>query len=250
MTPTTRFSARAELYVKYRPGYPAGVVEALSLEAGLSAASVVADIGAGTGISTRLLAPHVSRVYAVEPNAEMRAEAEREQPSNVVSVNGTAEATTLPNASVDFVVAATAFHWFSVPEARVEFRRILKASSRLVVLMWNMRKRGGSALGEAYNKLLVEFGTDYKPALMSERWNAPAEEFFGAGKFEHRTIPNHQDFDFEGLKGRLLSASYAPLAGHEKHAPMIARLREIYEACEVDGVVRFDYDTQLYWGWI
>jgi SAM-dependent methyltransferase len=247
MTPTTRFSDRAQLYVKYRPGYPPGVIDALKHDAGLSSASIVADIVSGTGISTRLLAPHVRRIYAVEPNAEMRAEAEREQPLNVISVNGTAEATTLPDASVHFVMAATAFHWFKTDETRAEFHRILKAGG-LVVLMWNMRKRDSSPLGEAYNKLLVEFGTDYKPALMSDKWNAPAEEFFGAGKFEHRTMPNHQDFDFEGFKGRLLSASYAPLPGHDKYEPMILRLREIYERFEVDGEVRFDYDTQLYWG--
>jgi SAM-dependent methyltransferase len=249
MTSTKRFSNRAELYVKYRPGYPAGVIEVLKQDAGLAATSVVADIGSGTGISTRLFAPHVSLVYAVEPNKEMRAEAEREEPPNVVSVDGTAEETGLAGRAVDFVVAATAFHWFKGNEARAEFRRILKPEGR-VVLMWNMRKRDGSPLGEAYNDLLIEFGTDYKPQLMSDKWNAPAETFFGAGKFEHRTLPNHQDLDFEGLKGRLLSASYAPLQGHEKHGPMIAKLREIFERCQIDGQVRFEYDTQLYWGQI
>ncbi|HEY3738311.1 MAG TPA: class I SAM-dependent methyltransferase [Bryobacteraceae bacterium] len=245
-SPTTRFSDRAELYGKYRPGYPAGVVEALQADAGLTSSSIVADIGSGTGISTRLLAPHVSLVYAVEPNAEMRAEAERDEPANVVSVDGTAEETGLVGAAVDFVVAATAFHWFKKAETRREFRRILKPYG-LVVLLWNMRKREGSKLGEAYDKLLLEFGTDYKPALMSDKWGKPAGEFFG-GPFEHRTIPNLQDFDFEGFKGRLLSASYAPLPGHEKYEPMIARLREIFDECQVDGRVRFDYDTQLYWG--
>jgi SAM-dependent methyltransferase len=235
------------LYVKYRPGYPAGVIAVLQADAGLSAKSVVADIGSGTGISTRLFAPHVELVFAVEPNPEMRAEAEREEPANVVSVDGTAEATGLAGRTVDFVVAATAFHWFKSGEARREFRRILKPQG-LVVLMWNMRKRHASALGEAYDQLLREFGTDYKPQVMSDKWNAPAEEFFGAGKFEHRTLANHQDFDFEGLQGRLLSASYAPLPGHEKYEPMIARLREIFERCEVNGEVRFDYDTQVYWG--
>jgi SAM-dependent methyltransferase len=189
----------------------------------------------------------VSLIYAVEPNAEMRAEAERDEPPNAVSVDGTAESTGLAGRSVDFIVAATAFHWFKTNVARAEFRRILKPGGN-VVLMWNLRKRSASPLGAAYNDLLLEFGTDYKPELMSDQWNAPAEQFFGAGKFEHRTLPNHQDFDFEGLKGRLLSASYAPLPGHEKYEPMITRLREIYDRFQVDGQVRFDYDTQVYWG--
>src|SRR5882724_821299 len=169
MTPTARFSNRAGLYAKYRPGYPAAVVDVLKKDAGMSAASVVADIGSGTGISTRLLAPHVSLVYAVEPNAEMRSEADREEPPNAVSVDGTAEATGLAGKAIDFVVAATAFHWFKVAEARKEFRRILKPGG-LVVLMWNMRQRDTSPLVAAYEQLLQDFGTDYSPSLMSDKW--------------------------------------------------------------------------------
>ena len=247
MTPESRFSGRAELYAKFRPGYPGTVIDVLREEAGLSAKSVVADVGSGTGISARLLAPHVELVYAVEPNAEMRAEAEREEPVNVVSVDNTAEATGLVSGKLDFVVAATAFHWFNAAGARKEFRRILKPGG-LVVLMWNMRARDTSELVAAYETLLQDFGTDYSASLMSDKWKAPAAEFFGAGKFEHRVLPNHQDFDFEGFKGRLLSASYAPLPGHADYEPMMDRLREIFERYQVEGRVRFDYETQMYWG--
>jgi SAM-dependent methyltransferase len=247
MTPTARFSKRADLYAKHRPGYPAAVVEVLQRDAGMASSSIVADIGSGTGISSRLLAPHVTLVYAIEPNAEMRAQAEAAEPSNVVSVDGTAEATGLVAKAVDFVVAATAFHWFKEGEARKEFRRILRPEG-VVVLMWNMRARGTSALVAAYEQLLQDFGTDYQASLMSDKWNVPAEKFFVAGKFEHRTVPNFQEFDFEGFKGRLLSASYAPLAGDKKYEPMIARLREIYDRYQVEDRVRFDYATQIYWG--
>jgi SAM-dependent methyltransferase len=247
MSPVERFSDRAALYAKYRPGYPSEVVDILKSEAGMGAASVVADIGSGTGISSRLVAPHVSLVYAVEPNAEMRAEAERDEPANVVSVDGTAEATGIAGKSVDFVMAATSFHWFKAAEARKEFVRILKPKG-LVVLMWNMRQRESSPLVAAYEQLLQDFGTDYRPSLMSDKWHVPAEQFFGEGKFERRAVPNFQEFDFEGFQGRLLSASYAPLAGSEKYVPMVERLREIYEMYQVEGRVRFDYDTQVYWG--
>lgn len=247
MKSTNRFSDRAGLYAKHRPGYPAAVIDVLRVEAGLTAKSVVADIGSGTGISSRLLAPHVELVYAVEPNAEMRAEAEREEPLNVISIEGTAEVTGLVSGAVHFVVAATAFHWFKVGEARAEFRRILKPEGT-VVLMWNMRRRQGSPLVAEYEQLLQSFGTDYSASLMSDKWVAPAAAFFGAGKSENRVLPNHQDFDFEGFKGRLLSASYAPLPGHGKHVAMIARLQEIFDRHQVDGRVRFDYDTQVYWG--
>ncbi len=247
MKSISRFSDRAELYARHRPDYPGAVVDILKAEADLSAKSVVADIGSGTGISTRLLAPHVELIYGVEPNAEMRAEAERVEPDNAVSVEGTAEVTGLVSGKLDFVVAATAFHWFKEAEARREFQRILKPTG-LVVLMWNMRARDNSELVAAYEKLLQDFGTNYTASLMSDKWKAPAESFFGEGKFEHRVLPNHQEFDFEGFKGRLLSASYAPLTGHPKHEPMIGRLREIFDKFQVDGRVRFEYATQIYWG--
>ena len=248
MTSTERFSARAELYAKYRPSYPAEVIDILKAETGLCAKSVVADVGSGTGISSRLFAPHVELVYAIEPNAEMRAVAERDEPANVVSVDGTAEVTGLVSKAVDFVVAATAFHWFNSRGAKVEFRRILKPSTGVIVLMWNMRAKDSSPLVAAYEQLLQDFGTDYSPTLMSDNWKAPAADFFGAGKHERRALPNHQELDLEGFRGRLLSASYAPLPGAEKYEPMMARLQEIFEKYQVDGRVRFDYETQLFWG--
>lgn len=247
ISPAERFSNRAQLYAKYRPGYPPGVVDVLRQHVGLTGKSIIADIGSGTGISTRLLAPHAALVFAVEPNAEMRAEAEREEPSNVVSADGTAEATGLVGAAVDLVVAATAFHWFVPDPCRREFRRILKPGG-WVVLMWNMRQSRASALVEAYERLLHDYGTNYTASLVSDRWNVPAEEFLGAGKVGHATLPNHQEFDYEGLQGRLLSASYAPLPGHPNYEPMMARLREIFEANQMGGIVRFDYETQVYWG--
>lgn len=247
MTSTTRFSDRAELYAKHRPAYPEAVVDILKAEAGLSAKSVVADIGSGTGISTRLFAPHVELIYAIEPNAEMRAQAEKTEPDNAVSVEGTAEETGLVSGKLDFVIAATAFHWFKDAETRREFRRLLKPTG-VVVLLWNKRSHDHSELVAAYEQLLRDFATDYTASLVSDSWNAPAVKFFGEGKCEHRVLPNHQEFDFEGFRGRLLSASYAPLPGQKKHEPMMARLQEIFDKYQVDGRVRFEYETHLYWG--
>ena len=248
MTSTKRFSDRSELYAKFRPGYPLGVLGVLKAETGLCAKSIVADVGSGTGISSRFFAPHVELVYAIEPNAEMRAVAEREEPVNVISVDGTAEATGLVSKAVDLVIAANAFHWFNSNAARTEFRRILKPVTGVVVLMWNMRAKDSSPLVAEYEQLLKDFGTDYSPTLMSDNWRGPAADFFGAGKHERRALPNHQEFDLERFRGRLLSASYAPLPGAEKHEPMMARLGEIFEKYQVDGQVRFDYETQVYWG--
>src|SRR5918993_4084691 len=132
---TTRFSSRADAYAKYRPGYPAGVVEILKSECGLTADSVVADVGSGTGILTELLLKNGNRVFGIEPNEAMRLFSEEalKDYQQFESVNGSAEATALPDDSVDIVVAAQAFHWFDRQKTKREFRRILKQNGWVVL---------------------------------------------------------------------------------------------------------------------
>lgn len=153
-TPIERFSNRVGFYERYPDAALAVLGDVLRPD------SVLADIGSGTGISSRWLLRRSSRVYAVEPNDAMR-ERSREQPG-LIHVNGTAEATGLADASVDAVVCATAFHWFDVDAARREFARILRPREN-VVLLWNIRKRAASALQEGYEQLIAEFATDYQP---------------------------------------------------------------------------------------
>src|SRR5262249_648330 len=137
--PTSRFGARVDDYVKARPSYPAGLLAVLARECGLDKKSIVADLGSGTGIFTRLLLESGATVYAVEPNDEMRAAAERDLASERFhSVRGRAEATTLPDASIDLATAAQAFHWFDVEATRRELVRILRPAG-LAVLVWNDR---------------------------------------------------------------------------------------------------------------
>src|SRR4051812_26588364 len=103
--PTRRFSSRVENYVKYRPSYPAEVVELLAAECGLTPTALVADVGSGTGLLAELFLKNGNHVFGVEPNREMREAGERLLGSyaNFTSVNGTAEATTLPDRSVDMI---------------------------------------------------------------------------------------------------------------------------------------------------
>ncbi len=135
---TERFSDRVENYIRFRPTYPAEVLKILRDGIGLSPAWTLADIGSGTGISAQLLLTNGNTVYGVEPNAPMREAAERllAADCNFHSVPGTAEATTLPDASVDAVVAAQAFHWFDAPRALNEIARVLRPGGWLV-LIWN-----------------------------------------------------------------------------------------------------------------
>lgn len=247
--PTERFTSRVENYIKYRPHYPPQVLEALRARCGLLPEWTVADIGSGTGISTELFLQNGNRVYAVEPNAAMRTAAETllAGKQGFVSVDGTAEATTLPDASVDLVSAGQAFHWFRRQEARQEFLRILKPDG-YVALFWNERRLGGTPFLEAYEKLLRDYAPEYAVVNHHNLTADVLADFFAPGECAVFECENVQHFDFEGVKGRLLSSSYAPEPGSPNYAPMIAELEHAVAAYGQDGVIAFHYDTAVYYG--
>lgn len=245
---TSRFSDRVENYVRYRPGYPAGVVDALRRECGLTPDHVVADIASGTGIWTRMLLENGNRVYGVEPNVDMREAGERLLAgfSNFTSVAGTAEVTTLADGSADFVTAAQAAHWFDRVRTRKELVRILKPGGWLV-LIWNERETDATPFLRDYEQLLLDYGTDYQD-VRHERTTDAVNEFFDPLPYQERTFAMRQEFDYAGLQGRLLSSSYAPGPGHPKHEPMLGKLKRIFEKHAAAGRVSFDYKTRVYFG--
>ncbi len=211
--PTQRFSARAEDYIRYRPSYPPAIVELLRRECGLTPQWTIADIGSDPGNLTRLFLENGNRVLGVEPNREMREAGERLLGGYLgfTSVDATAEATGLPDGSAELVAAGQAFHWFDLDQARGEFRRILRPP-QWVVLVWNERRVGGTPFLEAYERLLEVYGTDYAQVRHRDAADATAlDRFFSPGGYERASFENVQLFDFEGLRGRLLSSSYAPL---------------------------------------
>ena len=246
--PTLRFSTRVDNYIRYRPGYPPQVLEALRRECGLTPDSVVADIACGTGIFTRLLLENGNHVYGVEPNREMREAADRllADHSDFTSVNGTAEGTTLPDHTFDFATAAQAAHWFDLPQARKEFARILKPKG-WAVLIWNERSTEASPFLRAYEELLLTYGTDYEQ-VRHEYTTDKIGDFFAPTPFQQRTFDMRQEFDYSQLEGRLLSSSYAPMKGHPNYGPMLQELRFIFGAHSTDGRVCMEYLTRLYFG--
>jgi ubiquinone/menaquinone biosynthesis C-methylase UbiE len=245
---TSRFSDRVENYVLYRPGYPPEVLQALQHECGLAPNHVIADIAFGTGIWTRTLLENGNVVFGIEPNPEMREAGERllEPFHRFTSVSGTAEMTTLPGHSVDFVTAAQAAHWFDRAPARGEFVRILKPGGWLA-LLWNERITDSTKFLRNYEQLLLTFGTDYKE-VRHERTTEAVNEFFDPAPFQQRVFAMHQLFDYAGLEGRLLSSSYAPGPDHPQHTPMLQELRQIFDKCSIKGQITFEYKTRLYFG--
>jgi SAM-dependent methyltransferase len=246
--PTQRFSSRVDDYVRYRPTYPSEVINLLQQECGLTPDTTIADIASGTGIFTRLLLENGNRVYGVEPNAAMRQAGEEflASYSRFSSRDGTAEATTLPDHSVETVTAAQAAHWFKLSEARREFVRILKPGG-WAVLLWNERRTNSTPFLREYEELLLTYGTDYKE-VRHERTQAVIETFFAPSPHESRTLETRQVVDFAGLRGRLLSSSYIPASDHPNHEPMLRELERIFALHQKNGVVSLDYDTRIYYG--
>jgi SAM-dependent methyltransferase len=244
-----RFSNRVADYIRYRPGYPHAVLDLLREECGVKPDSVIADIGSGTGLLTQLFLEYGNLVYGVEPNAEMRRAGEEflKQYPRFRSVAASAESTTLPDASVDLVVAGQAFHWFDPRAARTEFARILRQGGPVVVI-WNERLKDNSPFLREYETFLRAFGTDYDK--VSERYPQvqSMKDYFGPGAMTKRSFANAQVFDFDGLRGRLLSSSYSPPRGHAMHEPMLAALLPLFDAHAENGRVRFDYETYVYFG--
>ena len=321
--PTTRFTERVADYVRHRPSYPAAVIACLTREFGLRQEHVVADLGSGTGILTRMLLENDNRVYAVEPNDAMRAAAEDQlgeylkalracdDPAShfdpphsplgngggntpaaagggrLVSVAGSAEATGLPDHCVDWVTAAQAFHWFDVDKARVECRRILRRGDRTIrhqtladpgasgpvapeqgagwaAIIWNDRKRDTPFL-QAYERFLLEFGTDFKAVRHEEaETDGRLERFFGGPEhptsralpqhgepiagYVRRSFDNQQILDEAGLRGRTLSASYMPGPDHPRRPAMLDALHDVFTAHQQSGRVVMGYEAHLYVG--
>jgi SAM-dependent methyltransferase len=255
LQPTTRFSGRAADYVRARPTYPDSLVDLLEADLGLSPGNVMADIGSGTGLSAEPFLRRGYSVICVEPNPDMRAAAERQlgDYAGFRSIAGSAEATGLPPSSVDCVVVAQAFHWFDADAAKAEFARILRAG--WVILMWNTRRTEGSTFLQGYERLIQEFGTDYPKIRQrtarlttgSAATDRVLDRFF-AGAYERRVLENWQDLDLDGLKSRVVSASYMPAVDSPAFAPMTAALARLYEANSADGRVRLEYDLEVYCG--
>jgi SAM-dependent methyltransferase len=252
MDPTQRFSDRVEDYIRYRPTYPEGVIGLLTDETSLTPSSVIADVGSGTGISSELFLRNGNTVFGVEPNQEMRQAAERllaEYP-RFHSTIGRAEDTSLADASVEYVVAGQAFHWFDPRTARQEFQRIL-APSGWIVLMWNTRRVDSTPFLGDYEALLQRYGTDYKQVQHRNIDVSMLSALFGGeiGRdFELRKLYNEQRVDFDGLRGRLLSSSYTPTANHPGYKPILRDLKRIFDEHADANAVSLEYDTEIYFG--
>ena len=247
--PTERFTARVDAYMRYRPRYPDAIVETLTAEAGLTPASVVADVGCGTGISSALFLRNGNRVYGIEPNAAMReaATAQLDAYAAFTPIDGAAEATTLEDSTVDYVVAGQALHWFRLEETRDEFARILRPGG-WVALFWNLRNVEASPFMDGYETRLKRYSPDYERVHQTRLDDSDHSALFGHNGYQARSFANPYWLDFAAVMGRTASSSYAPTVDDPAYGQLEADLKALFNEHAVDGVVRFEYTTEFLFG--
>ena len=246
-----RFTGKADIYKKFRPSYPKELLDYLYNEIGFNQDSAIADIGAGTGIFSRLLLERGSKVYCVEPNEDMRQTAETDfaELENFISVNAPAENTGLPEKSLDFVTAAQAFHWFDRQAFKLECQRILKNGGK-VALVWNTRDYEIEIIKKDYiirEKYAIDrkgLGTDGGPR------KAYIDDFFLDNIYESKNFENNLKYNRESWIGRNLSASYTPReeTDPEKYHEFVHDLGELFDEYNADGILSFPQFTQSYVG--
>ena len=247
LSSSDRFLGRVDHYAKHRPSYPAAALDLLAARCGLKAGATVIDLGSGTGILSRLLLERGARVYGIEPNAQMRRYADEALGGGEFhSEEGTAEETRMPAAFFDLLVAGQSFHWFHPERTRAEALRTLRRGA-WAALLWNERPQGAVAFLDEYEALLRRYAPEYDAVSQLRAEEGGIRRFFGHEP-ETATFPNQQVFDFDGLAGRVLSSSYAPMPDRPEHAPLMSGLREVFDRHQRDGKVAFPYRTLVFFG--
>ena len=245
---TQRFTGRAEDYDRYRQRYPSSeVLSRLRAWCGLTSAWLVADVGAGTGMLAEVFLENGNRVLAIEPNPDMRdqmrafVEGHLGHPAPQLEIiDATAEATTLPDASVDLVAAGRAFHWFDKERSLVEFRRILKPGG-WVALIAGDRDRDSKDPAyrpqiDAYEEMMSTHGTDYTGAVRSGYRTYDKMEMLFDGEFHHDQLPGLRQLDWPTFRGHTMSLTVSPQSGHPSHEVFLRELRRYFDTYASAGI--------------
>src|SRR5579872_6442983 len=247
--PTQRFSGRVESYKRYRPGYPAEIVDLLRRECGLRDDATIADVAAGTVLLTEIFLAAGFSVVAVSLKNKMRAACSELEStySNLRCVAGTAESTGLPDHSIDLITVAQAMHWFDLDRTRAEFSRILRPGGWCAVL-YNNRRMTGDPFHEAYEQFLLDHSIDYKAVKESHVGRKRLAHFFSPSPMKCESLFNAQPLSLDALKGRVLSSSYIPQPGHSRFPEMQAALEKLFAAHTRGGAVTMIHDCVVCWG--
>ncbi|MDR0930804.1 MAG: class I SAM-dependent methyltransferase [Clostridiales bacterium] len=240
---------KAKIYNAYRPPYPKEFIALLCDKLSVTNKSIIADVGSGTGMLTERFLETGASVYGVEPNDEMRAVAEENLANfnNFTSVKGFDKDTTLPQNSVDFVVAGLAFHFFDRLAFAKECKRILHPDGK-VCLIWNNR----SYDSEIYKKssaICRKYCPTYKGMFGDITYNTPEifEDIFGKNceycEFKY-DYPMNKDY----FVNMFLTFSYTPNEGDENYNAFVGELENLFDEYENNDQILFPFTTFAYCG--
>ncbi|MCA1054025.1 methyltransferase domain-containing protein [Rossellomorea aquimaris] len=237
------FDEKTKDYAKGRPTYPIEVLQILK-DIGITGESVIADIGAGTGLLTKMLAQLDCHVHAVDPNAQMLYECKGycSGKPNIAYVHAAAEDTTLKEHTVDVITIAQAFHWFDQTRCKIEFNRILKKNGYVVILFNEIRL--DNPLSQEYNQLLREYAVKETAGISDTDHDLEKRQFFG-GDFKKRYVDNLQTLDRDSFVAGALSLSYTPSRNHDRYAAFLEKLHKLFGKYERDGKIEFLYQTEV-----
>lgn len=246
MDNTARFAGKGEIYAKARPGYAAELFEYIKNTLRIPERSMFADIGSGTGIFSEQLLTSGYRVYAIEPNADMRKKAEEKLAAyqDFISVDGTDSNTTIPDQSVDCITTAQAFHWFDADAFKKECRRILKPYGK-VLIVYNTRDESAEC-----NRALADCHRRYCPDFrgFSGGMNDKTCRAFFDDRCDVFCADNSQSYDRQGYIDRILSSSYSLREGDEGFVEYIAEINHLFDTFSNDGALIVPMQTVAYIG--
>ena len=243
---TKRFDGKGEIYAKARPKYAAALFDYMKNKLNIPAGSVFADVGSGTGIFSSQLLDCGYKVYAVEPNGDMRQKAEEKLSGNdnFVSVNGADGNMNLPDKSVDYITTAQAFHWLDAKAFKHECRRVLKPGGK-VLIIYNFRKTDADC-----TKALAQLQYKYNPEFHGFS-NGMSDEkcidFFG-GECEMFRADNTLTYDRQGYVNRVLSSSYSLKESDDRYADYLKEINNIFDMYSSDGIITIPNETVAYIG--
>lgn len=248
MDTTQKFTGRAVDYVKGRPAYAEAFLQSLAEDHGFSPGAEAADIGCGTGKFSAQLLEKGFRVYGVEPNDDMRGQAESALGAwpGFRAVKGTAADTTLADASMDLVTCAQAFHWFDPEAFSAECRRILRPRGK-VFLIWNMREESAGI-----NREMYELYKSFCPAFRGfaggiQKDDGKIRRFFSSG-YQYQEYENPLFYTMETFISRSLSGSYSLKEGDPGFQEYLGGIREVFGKYENHDLVEMPNKTVVYFG--
>ncbi|MDR2939577.1 MAG: class I SAM-dependent methyltransferase [Clostridiales bacterium] len=244
-----KFTGKADIYMKFRPSYPESFINYLYTDVGFQESSTIADIGAGTGKLSKLLAERGSRVICVEPNKEMLTKARQnlEGFTNCLFINTSAEGINLGGSSIDFITVAQAFHWFDRLKFKAECKRLLKVGGKVVIVYNSSDLPEG--MGQEYKNISEKLCQGFNGLSSGPKFGPDAYlDFFKEGGCDFKVFENKLSYDEESFVGRNLSRSYSPKEGSPDYTEFVKECRALFNKYSTDGLIEVTAATTCYTG--